>query len=398
MTTPENLPEPLAIDGGPPACPEPLPFMGGADLIGEEERKEVLEVIDSQSLFRYYGTDSRWKVKTFEEEFAQFVQIPHALAVSSGTAALRIAFHACGLEAGDEIVMPAFAFLACPASAMTCGLRPIFAECTEGLLLDPDRLEQRITAQTRAILVVHMVGAATDMEKINEVAQRHSLMVIEDCAQSFGTSFRGQSVGGLGRAGIFSLQAMKTISSGEGGVVVTHDSAIHHRALWYHDLGFQRPDREGPALVGENLRMGELAGAVALAQLRKAPTFLEKMRLTHSRVRQATEAFDHLQVRKVPDPAGDNGSALIIELPDKDQGNRFRKALGAENIRCDRCSDKLAYQYPVILEAMGEFEKCPETEARLQRCVMIPLSPALKEEHVNGLILGIQKVGASLQQ
>lgn len=398
MIIPENPPEKLACEGGKPASPEQLPFMGGADLIGEEEKRELLDVIDSKSLFRYYGTDPRWKVKTFEKEFSQVVDIPHVLAVSSGTAALRTAFVGCGLERGDEIIMPAFAFLACPAAAITCGLRPVFSECTEGLLLDPRSLEQRVTPRTRAILVVHMVGAAADMEKINEVADRNSLTVIEDCAQAFGTSFRGRSVGTWGRTGIFSLQAMKTITCGEGGVLVTGDSEVYRRALWYHDLGFERKGRDGPPLVGENLRMGELAGAVALAQLRKASTFLERMRRNHARVREAANAVGLLGVREVPDPDGDSGSALIVELPTQDLADIFRKALSAENVRCDRCSDKLAYGYPVINEALGEFERCHETEERLGRRMMIPLSPALTEEDVDFLIHGIEKVGASLEQ
>ncbi|MGE4618807.1 MAG: DegT/DnrJ/EryC1/StrS family aminotransferase [Planctomycetota bacterium] len=398
MTTSENSSEKLAIDGGAPASPTPLPFMGGADLIGAEERKEVLDVIDSQSLFRYYGTDPRWKVKTFEEELSRFIEIPHVLAVSSGTAALRTAFHGCGLECGDEIIMPAFSFLACPASALTCGLKPVFAECTEGLLLDPDKIEQCISEKTRAILVVHMVGASADMDKIIDIANKNSLMIIEDCAQAFGTTYKGASVGSFGKAGIFSLQAMKTISSGEGGVVVTNDPEVHQRALWYHDLGFQRKGRLGSPIVGENLRMAELTGAVALAQLRKSSTFLKTMRSTHMLVRQTAESFGNLKVRSVKDPDGDNGSALILELPDKEQGTRFRKALSAENIRCDRCSDKLGYGYPVIHDALGEFTKCPETEARLERCVMIPLSPALTQQQVECLIHGVQKVGKSLQQ
>ncbi|MCH8251818.1 MAG: aminotransferase class I/II-fold pyridoxal phosphate-dependent enzyme, partial [Planctomycetes bacterium] len=183
--------ERLAVEGGRPVCAVPLTTALGAAMIGDEEKRAVLDVLESKSLFRYYGPNLLGKVEQFERELAASVSRRHALAVSSGTAALRTALVALDIGRGDEVLIPAYSFLACPAAVITCGAIPVFVECDETLLLDPKDLEGRVTEHSRAIMVVHNNGAASEMEPILDVARRRNLRVIEACAQAPGATYRG---------------------------------------------------------------------------------------------------------------------------------------------------------------------------------------------------------------
>lgn len=402
MSTKPTALERLALEGGRPVRTTPLPTALGGAMIGDEEKQAVLEVLESRSLFRYYGPRPLGKVATFEEEFAAHVGRPHALAVSSGTAALRLAFIGLGLEPGGEVLMPAYSFLACPAAALTCGLIPVFVECDDTLLVDPADLAAKVSPRSRAILVVHTDGAAARLEAILDVAKRHHLPIIEDCAQACGATYRGRPVGSFGEVATFSLQYLKVITCGEGGVLVTSDDAIHERAVYYHDLGFTRPGRAGDPIVGENFRMSELAAAVALAQLSKLPVFVRRMREHRRWLAAGLQAVPGIRVREGPDPEGDQGSSLILQLHDEPQARVFRKALRAENVPCDGCAAKLCYDYPAIAQWRRGSETayrpglCPQTESILKRSVSIPISPALSESDLRDVQTAMRKVADHL--
>ncbi len=403
----------LAIEGGQPALPVmPSPFLG-ASLIGAEERQAVLEVIESGSLFRYYGPNLLGRVAAYEEKFVRRLGIPHVLAVASGTAALRAAYAAVGLRSADEVLMPAYSFLACATSALTCGLNPIFVECDESLLIDPTQVEGSITPHTQALLVVHMNGASCDMDPLLDVAERHNLTIIEDCSQALGARYRGRQVGTFGKVGTFSLQYMKTLTCGEGGVLITSDPDIYQRAVHYHDLGFYRKGREGKPLVGENLRLGELAGAVALVQMARLDEVLDRMRTAHRRLRPLLEQLPGLTPRPVPDADGDSCCSLIFSLKSAEKARFFRKALRAENIPCDSCWDKIGYLYPVMRADRFEVPfwddersgprpsyrqgLAPRTEDLALRSNAIPISPSLTEEELTGTERALRKVARHIQ-
>jgi 8-amino-3,8-dideoxy-alpha-D-manno-octulosonate transaminase len=294
--------------------------------------------------------------------------------------------------------MPAYAFLACPAAALTCGLVPIFVECDETLLMDPRDMAAKISPRTGAILVVHTDGAAADLDRILPIARREGLPVIEDCAQACATTWRGRPVGSDGDVAVFSLQYLKVITAGEGGVLVMADARTYERAVYYHDLGFARPGRTGTPIVGENLRMGELAGAVALTQLRRLPDFARRMRTHHHRLAAELGDVPGLSIRQGPDPDGDQGSALILQCADETDARFLRRALRAENIPCDGCFAKLCYGYPAILgwtlggAAPYYAGLCPRTESILKRSVSITISPALDDNDVTDIACAVRKV------
>ena len=238
---------------------------------------------DAGVFFRYYN--DRSKVVEFENEFASKMGVPHALAVNSGTSALIAALIAAGIGPGDEVILPAYTFFASVSAVVVAKAMPVIVEIDETLTISPEAIEKAITPRTKAIVVVHMLGLACRMDKIMEIAKKHNLIVIEDTAQACGGKFRGQYLGTFGDFGCISLDAYKVIASGEGGVVMSKDDYFDTRAQSWHDTAacwrpdrYARERREGELFCGENYRMSELEGAVALAQLRKLDWIVETTR------------------------------------------------------------------------------------------------------------------------
>lgn len=214
--------------------------MAGAELIGEEEMREVMEVLTTGVLARYaFFTERKgiWKVRQFEEAFARYCGTGHALGVTSGTAALKVALTALDVGPGDEVIVPAFTFLASYEAVLDVGAIPVMADIDETLNLDPAEIERKKTPRTKAVIPVHMCGSGAHIDRIMEIARKQGLLVLEDNAQSCGASFKGKKLGTFGNMGIFSFDHYKTITTGEGGMVVTDSPDLYHRAEWYHDHG-----------------------------------------------------------------------------------------------------------------------------------------------------------------
>src|SRR5687768_2120306 len=237
----------------------PPPLGKGLALFDEEEKAAVLEVLESRSLFRYYGPQLLGKVAAFEERARELLDTPHAVATSSGTAALRVALAALGIGCGDEVIVPAFTFIASVNAIVVSGAVPVFAEIDESLGLDPADVEARITPRTAAIMVVHLENVPADLDPILAVAAKRGIPVIEDVAQSMGCTYHGRALGSVGTMGAFSLQLEKNVTAGEGGLVTTADEALYVRAARYQDQGGQfitshgvpRGEEQHDAFVGE---------------------------------------------------------------------------------------------------------------------------------------------------
>ncbi|MEW5724708.1 MAG: DegT/DnrJ/EryC1/StrS family aminotransferase [Thermodesulfobacteriota bacterium] len=309
--------------------------MPGYEVIGDEEKQEVLSVFDTGVLFRYeFGEQRRgvYKVRRFEEEFAKYTGAAHALAVSSGSAALKVALLALGVGPGDEVLVPGFTFVATWEAVLDAGAAPVFAEIDETLCLDPADVKKKITPRTKAVIAVHMCGAMAHIPEIIEAAGE--VPVLEDTAQSCGGTYQGRFLGTFGALSTFSFDAVKTLTTGEGGMVVTNDPALWTRASEYHDHGHDhRPvgrGNEGRNFFGFNYRMMELQGALGLAQLRKLPLMLEKMRANKKKLKDHLAGIEGLTFREIPDPAGDTATFLAFNLPDGEKAQAFNAVL-AEN-------------------------------------------------------------------
>jgi 8-amino-3,8-dideoxy-alpha-D-manno-octulosonate transaminase len=333
--------EKLAIYGGPKAKTTPNhPMYPGGLEIGEEEKKEVLEVLDRKYLFRYYGPeDYPSKVRELELEFAKKVGSKYALATTSCTGALITALVACGVGPGDEVIVTGYTFFASCAAIVGAKAIPVICEIDETLTMDPDDIEKKISPSTKALVVVHMRGVPCDMDRIMAIAKKHNLKVIEDVAQAAGGTYKGKYLGTFGDCGCFSFQYHKVITAGEGGMVVTNDRRLYDRCMGYHDTAAcWRPDRfaeeryEGELFCGTNYRMSELTGAVMLAQFRKLDSLLSLMRRNQKRIIDGIKDTKGIKLRPVNDPDGDIGICIMFFLDSKDKVQKFVEALQAEGV------------------------------------------------------------------
>ena len=310
----------------------------GAYLFGEEERKELLDVMETGYLSRYGEEDDpafKQKVVTFEKEFAEFVGVDYCVALSSGTGALITSLAALGIGPGDEVIVPGYTFIASISSIIHAKAIPVLAEVDESLNIDPEDISKKITKRTKAIMPVHMLGNPCDMDKIMEIAKEHKLNVIEDCCQAAGASYKGKKVGSIGDIGAFSLNIYKTITAGDGGMVVTSDRDLYERAFGFHDQG-HKPKRMGleignRSIIGMNLRINELTGAVALAQVRKLEKIVKILRERKRKLKEAISEIDNIGFRKINDE-GECGTLLTLLFKDKEKADKFADKIGTKTL------------------------------------------------------------------
>lgn len=323
----------LAIKGGEPVRKEPFPRW---PVFDERELEALKEVLYSG----VWGIGGE-KKKEFEERFAAYQDAKYGVAVASGTAALEISLRAAGIKADDEVIMPAYTFMATPAAALYVNALPIFADIDPSTYtLDPKSVEECITDKTRAILPVHIGGCPADMDGIMKVAKKNNLSIIEDACQAWGAEWRGRRVGAIGDLGGFSFQSSKNIASGEGGMVLTNDRRLYELSWSYHNCG---RTMEGAwyqhDLLGGNYRMTEFQAAILLVQL----TRLDE----HTKTRNENALYLSNQLSKIggikPLQRGPEITRHAYHLyifrynPEEFEGlprGRFLEALRAEGIPC----------------------------------------------------------------
>jgi 8-amino-3,8-dideoxy-alpha-D-manno-octulosonate transaminase len=419
----------LALYGGPKAKTTPnLPMFPGGLEIGQEEKREVMEVLDNKYLFRYYGPkESPSKVKALEDQYARFLGTKHALALNSCTSALISALVAVGVGPGDEVIVPSYTFFATCAAVVAARAIPIVAEVDRSLTMDPADFERKISPRTKAVIPVHMRGMPAKIDRIMETAKKHKLSVIEDVAQANGGTFRGKPLGSFGDAGCFSLQFHKIITSGEGGILATNGDLIYTRAQAYHDVAacwrkdrFAPPEFAGEIFFGVNFRMSELTGAVALAQFRKLDNIVSRMRRNKKAIKDRIRDLPGLEFREVTD-AGDTAICIVYYLPRADQVEGYVKALQAEGVEAGGIYNKGVpdwHMYPhwkMLIEKMMPTDKgcpfncpmsgpvpeykpdaCPQTMEILGRSVHMDIPPQLEEKDCQQIAEGIRKVTSVL--
>ena len=291
----------------------------GILYLGEEEAEAVGEVLRSRQVSRYRFDNSKSsepsRTQQFEMEMADFLEVKHCLGMNSCTSALLSVFHALGIGPGDEVLVPGYTFVATIAAVIHSGATPVLCEIDESLTLDWQDARQRITHRTKAIVAVHMLGAPCNMDALSRLADEHGLSLIEDAAQACGALYNGKRVGGIGKAGVFSLNIFKTITAGDGGVLATSDSDLFERAFAFHDHGnapYRRSVTDRHLAFGLNLRMHEMTGAVALEQLRKLAGILENLKTKKALLLNALGTLPGLKRRVLNDPQGDSGTVVVL--------------------------------------------------------------------------------------
>ena len=416
----------LAINGGEPARSRKNPpmFPGGM-AIDEKEERAVLEVLRSKRLFRYYGPyDVPSKVDEFEKKFAEVTGTGFALGVNSCTSALTIALLAAGVQPGDEVIVPAYTFVASVSAIVAANAIPVIVEIDDSFTIDPEEIKKNITSKTKAIIAVHMRGVPCNMDAIMEIAKANRLKVIEDAAQANGGTYGGKALGSIGDAGCFSFQFHKIITAGEGGMITTSDKMLVNRAKTLHDTGagWRNDDTidnkdEYPTFPGFNCRMSELTGAILIEQLDKRKALLDIMRNYSTQIKNAIGNIPGVQMRRMNDAKGDIGICVMFMVPTREKALEISKALEAEGIAAGTMGSKevpdwhiythwkhiLSRQgnndsgYPFTLsERKYSADMCSKTTEMLRRVIHMDVSPLLSQQDIDETIEGLQKVLAQL--
>jgi len=310
--------------------------MPGFELIGLEEKRLVDEIFEqSNGVLFAHGfaplRNGRFRVREFEKAFAEKVGSAHAQAVTSGTMAQYVAMLAMGVRPGDEVITQSFTFVATVETIVAMGAVPVIVDIDDTYNMDPVALEKAITPRTKLIIPVHMLGNVADMERIQAIAKRHRIPVLEDSCEALGASYHGRYAGTLAEAGVYSLDFAKTITAGEGGMVVTNDPAIHKFCWEFHDHGHENnpklpKGRDTRTMPGLNLRMTEMQAAVGMAQLQKLDRIVETNRRNKKALKEILAQSDKICFRRITDEAGDLADTLIFNFATKELCDAFLKS------------------------------------------------------------------------
>ncbi|MBI3923316.1 MAG: DegT/DnrJ/EryC1/StrS family aminotransferase [Armatimonadetes bacterium] len=409
--------QPLALDGGPPVRTTP---MTSGKRWGFEELREVLDVFESGKLFRFGGE----KVPAFEQAFAETFGVRHAVASTSGTAAIHIAIGMVNPDPGDEIIVAPITDGGSVVPILYQGALPVFADSDpETFNVDPAEIERRITSRTRAILVVHLLGNPCDMEAVMEIGGRFNLPIIEDCSQAHGAEYRGRLCGTIGDIGCFSLQASKHITTGEGGMTITNRDDYGERGALFMDKGWTRQPGWGPrtyAFLAPNYRMPEIVGAVGCAQIRKLASIVD--RRNHNGDLLNSLITDVPGVHPQTVLAGCKHTywswALTVNPEAPFDADTFASALSAEGIGAGAhyigepiflCMDAVCkkitlgesqfpFSYPGAAPVEYNEDTCPRTRDLLQRWVSLGISEFQTEPDIEDMAIALRKVSLGLHK
>jgi perosamine synthetase len=342
----------LAMNGGPKAKPTPY---GSGRRFGDEEKQQLAEALDQETLFFAFGN----KTREFRERFTGRYGIKHCVTCTSGTAAIHIALAACGVKPGDHVITASITDMGTCSAILMCGAIPVFADLhPTNFTLDPASVEKRIGPKTTAIVAVHLTGAPCDMNALKAIADKHDLWLIEDCAQSYLTEYKRQLCGTIGDIGCFSLNDFKHISAGDAGMLITHDDALAHRAELFADKCYDRKpgaDRN-PFFVAPNYRMCELHAAVGLAQLAKLDSIIARRRHYGDALHAGLAGIPGIIPQGLVDGARPSYWFYMCRIDSKVLGPReqFVKALTDEGLNASSgYVDRATYLYDVFTKRQG---------------------------------------------
>lgn len=313
--------------------------MPGFEFFGNEERKEVNDVLETGILMRYGFDGPRkgiWKARELEEAICQTFGCKHAQLVSSGTAALTTAMGALGIGYGDEVILPAFTFVASFEAVLSVGAVPVFVDVDDSLTLDPQAVRNAITQKTKCIMPVHMCGSMADMDALQAICKEYDLLLLEDACQSIGATYKGKKLGTIGDAGTFSFDFVKTITCAEGGAVMTNREDIYLSSDGYSDHGHDHTGVDRGAdlhpFIGYNFRISELHAAVGLAQIKKLNHFLAIQKKNHTALKYALATIPEVSFRRIHDESGDSCTFLSWFLPTEEITKAVVDELKAQQI------------------------------------------------------------------
>ena len=356
-------------------------------ILGDEEINNVVEVLKSGMIAQ--GP----KVAEFEEKFAEWVGAEHAIAVNSGTAALHTALLSCEIGPGDEVITTPFTFIASGNAIVYTGAKPVFADIDlKTYTINPDSIESLITENTKAVLPVQLYGQSSNMEKINEIAEKHALIVVEDAAQAHGATCRGQKVGSMGDMSCFSFYPTKNMTTSEGGIITTDDEDLADNARMFRAHGSSTKYYHNA--IGYNFRMTDISAAIGLAQMDKIDAFNDK------RIENAAylnEGLKNVDGVVTPYCAYDSKHVYHQYTIRVEKGNRDDWV----DIIND-CGVGTGVHYPVplykqpIYKSLGFSGNCPNAEFAAETVISLPVHPSLTKEDLDLVIEAVKKASDEL--
>jgi 8-amino-3,8-dideoxy-alpha-D-manno-octulosonate transaminase len=372
--------------------------MPGYELIGSEELAEVQDVFANGGILFRHGFDALrnncYKVQQFEREFAEQMGVKHALAVTSGTAALRIALAALNIGPGDEVITQSFTFVATVEAIIEARAIPVCAEIDSTLNLDPADLVKKITSRTKAVILVHMLGTPARLPEILEICQKHNIKLIEDSAWGCGGNLNGVPLGTWGDVGTYSFDFAKTMTTGEGGMIVFRDEAVFKKAAAWHDHGHENNPavprwEDTRASSGFNYRMMELQGAVGVAQLKKLPGVVSAQRSNRDRLWMAIADLPSIEPRVAPEGSYDTADALVFFVANNAVARRCREYLLRAGLATKILPEAYTWHFAGTWNHMPELVAAhdgnlqgafPNSQALLSRAVSISVGVRLAED------------------
>ena len=384
--------------------------MPGYETWGAEERKELNDVLETGILMRYGFDGPRkniWKAKELEQAICSTFGVQYAQLTSSGTSALTTAMAALGIGYGDEVIMPAFTFVASFEAVLSVGAIPVMVDVDETLTLNPSAVRKAITPKTKCIMPVHMCGSMADMDALKSICKEHNLLLLEDACQSIGGTYHGKHLGTIGDAGTFSFDFVKTMTCGEGGAVLTNNADVYTKCDGYTDHGHDHAGADRGAdlhpFIGYNYRISELHAAVGLAQIKKLPDFLAIQKRNHTILKNMLAEIPEISFRSIPDPNGDSCTFLSWFLPNKEVAANLVSIMKAEGILAGnfywfdnnwhyirkwdhlKNSKTLNALSPEIKTAVMHHanKDFSASDAIMNRCISTAISLAWTEEQVN---------------
>ncbi len=384
--------------------------MPGYELIGKEERKEVNKVfLEGGILFRqgFEKLRKSYKVLEFEEKFAKYMNTKYALAVTSGTAALRVALAALNLKDGDEVITQSFTFVATVEAIVEARLKPVCCDVDKTLNMSPQKLKKLINKKTKAIIVVHMLGVSPHMREIIKICKKRKIIIIEDTAWGCGGYYNNKHLGTLGRIGTFSFDFAKSITTGEGGMVVFKKEKDFLTAKAWHDHGHENNPRvprweDTRKNSGFNFRMNELQACVGLAQLKKLKKILLYHKKNYNLIFNKIKNLG-LNFREIPRNNVQTFESLIFFAKDKKQAKKFRKSLLENGISTKILPEASTWHFCKFWSHIKELNKrhkklynnFKESDIFLSRAVSIPINIKMNKETPEKIFKSLKKVLAN---
>ena len=342
-------------------------------VIGREEINEIRSVLLKKSLTTAANTGGK-RVQEFEKLLADYTGSRYAVAVNSGTAALQAALYALDIKHGDEVLLPSFTFVATANAVVSVGAKPVFVDILPtNYTMDPDDLRKKVTKKSKAIIPVHLYGNFAYMDEISEIANKHNVDIIEDAAQSLGTTYKNKQSGAFSRLGCFSMYAAKVVTAGEGGAIVTSEKGLYEKLRKIRNHGMLHG--YDTRILGLNLRLPEISAAIAKVQMKKLPQLLKKRKINAEAL---TSLLDELDITLPTERAGVKVNWYLYTISTKNR-NKLAKQLNAKGIGA------MAY-YPIPAHKTPFYNdkaKLPITDWAASTVLSLPVHPLVTENDLH---------------